>query len=248
MTTDAVNLSYPLAFAAGLASFLSPCVFPLLPVYLGYLGAQVGVDERRSAAATTPTLESRSTLPVANSLSFVVGFSLVFVLFFYVLSALDVSLLQNNHRLVDIIAGVIVIVFALQVLGVLQLGLLMRDYRVGVTPGRAGLLPSFILGLTFAAGWTPCVGPQLTAILSVASLHEFAGLPAMLLYCTGLGLPFVVAAAFAGHFEPLIRRINRRVHVINLVGGALLLIVGLLLVSGNLVWLTHLGTSSPVDL
>ena len=247
MTANAVDLSYPLAFAAGLASFLSPCVFPLLPVYLGYLGAQVGVDERRSAAAT-PVVGSRPTLPVANSLSFVVGFSLIFVLFFYALSARDVSLLENNHRLVDIIAGVIVIVFALQVLGVLQLGFLMRDYRVGVAPGRACLLPSFILGLTFAAGWTPCVGPQLTAILSVASLHEFAGLPAMLLYCTGLGLPFVVAAAFAGHFEPLIRRINRRVHVINLVGGALLLIVGLLLVSGNLVWLTHLGTSSPVDL
>ena len=248
MTADVVNLSYPLSFAAGLASFLSPCVFPLLPVYLGYLGAQVGVDPNTSAPAKTPILESRPTLPVANSVSFVVGFSGVFVLVFYVLSALDVSLLQNNRRLVDIVAGVIVIALALQVLGVLRLSLLMRDSRVGIAPGRAGLLPSFILGLTFAAGWTPCVGPQLTAILSVASLHEFAGLPAMLLYCAGLGLPFVAAAAFTGHFEALIRRINRHLHVINLAGGALLLVFGLLLASGNLVWLTHFGTSSPVDL
>ncbi len=248
MTADAVNLSYPLSFAAGLASFLSPCVFPLLPVYLGYLGAQVGVVDDPTAKATTPLRHAHRGVTMANGVSFVVGFSTIFVLFFYVLSALDVSLLQSNHRVVDIVAGVIVIVFALQVLGVLQLDVLMRNYRVGAAPARAGAPSSFILGVAFAAGWTPCVGPQLTAILSIASLHDFAGLPAMLLYCAGLGLPFVMAAAFTGHFQAVIQRINRHLHVINLAGGALLLLFGLLLVSGNLIWLTHFGTSSPVNL
>jgi cytochrome c-type biogenesis protein len=248
MTADVINLSYPLSFAAGLASFLSPCVFPLLPAYLGYLGAQIGGELDRTATAQTPVVESSPRLPVENSISFVIGFSVIFVLFSYILSALDVALLENDHRAVDIVAGAIVIVLALQVLGVLRLGFLMRGYRAGVAPGRTGLLPSFVLGLTFAAGWTPCVGPQLTAILSVASLHQFAGLPAMLLYCAGLGLPFIVAAAFVGHFETLIGRTNRHLQVINLVGGALLLFLGLLLVSGNLAWLTRFGTSSPLDL
>ncbi|MHB8488670.1 MAG: cytochrome c biogenesis CcdA family protein [Candidatus Dormibacteria bacterium] len=248
MTPDAIDLSYPLSFAAGMASFLSPCVFPLLPAYLGYLGAQIGGERNRSATVQTPVVESSPSLPVVNSLSFVIGFSVIFVLFFYILSALDVSLLANYHRVVDIVAGAMIIVLALQVLGVLRLGFLMRGYRMGVAPGRTGILPSFVLGLTFAAGWTPCVGPQLTAILSVASLHEFTGLPAMLLYCAGLGLPFIAAAALVGHFEGLIRRINRHLQTVNLVGGALLLFFGLLLVSGNLVWLTRFGTSSPLDL
>lgn len=248
MTADAVNLSYPLSFAAGLASFLSPCVFPLLPVYLGYLGAQVGVVEHPTVTTTASLPHVHRGVTAVNGFSFVLGFSTIFVLFFYVLSALDVSLLQSNHRVVDIVAGVIVIAFALQVLGVLQLGALMRNYRVGAAPARTGMLPSFILGLAFAAGWTPCVGPQLTAILSIASLHDFAGLPAMLLYCAGLGLPFVIAAVFTGHVRAVIQRINRHLHVINLAGGALLLLFGLMLVSGNLVWLTHFGTSSPVNL
>jgi cytochrome c-type biogenesis protein len=248
MTADPANLSYPLSFAAGLASFLSPCVFPLLPAYLGYLGAQVGGDVDRTVSRQTLIINSPRTLPVLNSLSFVIGFSVIFVLFFYVFSALNVALLQHYHRVVDVVAGAIVIVLALQVLGVFHLGFLMRGYRAGVAPGQTGVFPSFVLGLTFAAGWTPCVGPQLTAILSVASLHDFTGLPAMLLYCVGLGLPFIVAAAFVGHFGNLIRRINRHLQMINLIGGALLLLFGLLLVSGNLVWLTRFGTSSPFDL
>lgn len=243
----AVHLSYPLAFLAGLASFLSPCVFPLLPVYLGFLGGRVGagaleaaVDEPASAVPRTPV--------VANGLAFVLGFSAVFILFFYVFSALDVSLLRGHRHAVNVVAGLVVIVFALEVLGVLRLGLLMRERRIGVLPGGAGLAPSFVLGLTFAAGWTPCIGPQLTAILSVASEHDFAGLPVMLVYCVGLGIPFIAAAALTDRLQGVIRAVNRHLGAINLAAGALLLTFGLLLASDQLTLLNRFGTGSPVDL
>lgn len=242
-----VHLSYPLAFLAGMASFLSPCVFPLLPAYLAYLGGRVGSavlvgaeNERIVPAPRTPV--------VANGLVFVLGFITVFVLFFYVLSALDVSLLRTHRHAVDVVSGAIVIVLALEVMGVLRLGFLMRERRFGMAPGAAGVVPSFVLGLTFAAGWTPCIGPQLTAILTVASQHDFAGLPVMLVYCLGLGVPFLAAAALTDRLQGAIRAVNRHLGAINLAGGALLLVFGLLLLSDHLTLLSRFGTGSPLDL
>lgn len=242
-----VHLSYPLAFLAGMASFLSPCVFPLLPAYLAYLGGRVGTTAV-AGADDEAVLASPRTPVVANGIAFVLGFSTVFVLFFYVFSALDVSLLRSHRHAVDVVSGVIVIVLALEVLGVLRLGFLMRERRFGVAPGAAGLVPSFVLGLTFAAGWTPCIGPQLTAILTVASQHDFAGLPVMLVYCLGLGVPFLAAAALTDRLQGVIRAVNRHLGAINLAGGGLLLVFGLLLLSDHLTLLSQFGTGSPVDL
>ena len=185
---------------------------------------------------------------ITNGAAFVVGFSVVFVLFFYVFSALDVSLLQAHRRAVDIAAGAVVVLLALEVLGVLRIGLLMREWRPGTAPSGTGVPSAFVLGVTFAAGWTPCIGPQLTAILTVASQHDFAGLPVMLVYCAGLGVPFLAAAALTERLQPLIRSVNRHLGVINLGGGAILLVFGLLLLSGNLTFLSGLGRSSPIDL
>lgn len=241
-----VHLSYPLAFLAGVASFLSPCVFPLLPAYLAYLGGQIvsatldGGDDSTVAGPRAPV--------VANGLAFVLGFSTVFVLFFYVFSALDVSLLRTHRHAVDVVSGGVVVVLALEIMGVLRLGVLRRERRFGMVPGPAGLAPSFVLGLAFAAGWTPCIGPQLTAILSVASERDFAGLPVMLVYCLGLGIPFLAAAALTDRLQGVIRALNRHLGAINLAGGGLLLIVGLLLLSDHMTLLTRFGTGSPVDL
>lgn len=242
-----IHLSYPLAFLAGLASFLSPCVFPLLPAYLAYLGGRVGGTALAVAEGETGVVIRRTPV-VANGIVFVLGFSAVFVLFFYVFSALDVSLLRSHRQAVNVVSGIIVIVLALEVLGVLRFGFLMRERRFGVTPGGSGLVRSFVLGLTFAAGWTPCIGPQLTGILSVASQHDFGGLPVMVVYCAGLGVPFVAAAFLTDRLQGVIRAVNRHLGVINLVGGALLLVFGLLLVSDHLTFLTRFGTASPVDL
>lgn len=242
-----IHLSYPLAFLAGLASFLSPCVFPLLPAYLAYLGGRVGGTALAVAEGETGVVIRRTPV-VANGIVFVLGFSAVFVLFFYVFSALDVSLLRSHRQAVNVVSGIIVIVLALEVLGVLRFGFLMRERRFGVTPGGSGFVRSFVLGLTFAAGWTPCIGPQLTGILSVASQHDFGGLPVMVVYCAGLGVPFVAAAFLTDRLQGVIRAVNRHLGVINLVGGALLLVFGLLLVSDHLTFLTRFGTASPVDL
>ncbi len=242
-----LHLSYPLAFLAGLASFLSPCVFPLLPAYMAYLSGQVG-NSGVAAADGEMAIDQARTPVVANGIAFVLGFSAVFVLFFYVFSALDVSLLRSHRQAVNVVSGIIVIVLALEVLGVLRFGFLMRERRFGVTSGGSGLGRSFALGLSFAAGWTPCIGPQLTGIPKVASQHDFGGLPVMLVYCAGLGVPFVAAALLTDRLQGVIRAINRHLGVINLAGGALLLVFGLLLVSDHLTFLTRFGTASPVDL
>ena len=148
-----VHLSYPLAVAAGLASFLSPCVFPLVPAYLAFLGGRAGRPALVSAAAGTSggapgaSLREEHRLPVlGNGLAFVAGFSAVFITFFYLFSALDVTLLRTHQRLVNLVGGLIVIVLALEVLGVLRFGFLMRERRLRLLPTQGGMVPAFLLG------------------------------------------------------------------------------------------------------
>jgi cytochrome c-type biogenesis protein len=273
-----IHLSYPLAFAAGLVSFLSPCVFPLAPAYLAYLGGQAGEGPQTSpqTADPTPTLEAGhggggggvalATRPVAtrsvaapvavatkvpviaNGAAFVAGFSAVFIAFYYVLRALDVTVLVTHQRAVDIVAGSIVIVLALQTLGVVRIGALMREVRIHSLPRRGGLIGGFLLGVTFAAGWTPCIGPQLSAILSVAQDGRFDGLPVMVAYCLGLAVPFMILAALTDRLQGAIRAVNRHLGVVNLVAGALLLVFGVLLVADRFSVFSHFAVQSPFDL
>lgn len=244
-----LHLSYPLAFLAGLASFLSPCVFPLLPAYLAYLGGnarQPAAAGAASGSGSARALPQRAPLLV-NGVAFVVGFTTVFVTFFYVFSALDVTLLRGHQRVVNAVAGGIVVILALEVLGVLRIGLLMRERRAGLhaAPGMPG---AFLLGVTFAAGWTPCIGPQLTAILAVAAQHEFGGLPVMLVYCLGLAMPFLLSAALADRLHGTIRAVNRRMGVLTRVAGVLLLVMGVLLMTNRLTSLSGVAPQSPINL
>ena len=272
MIADAVlHLSYPLAFAAGLVSFLSPCVFPLAPAYLAFLGGQAGegaepapapVEVRAAAAeagggggvavatrtAPAPVAVATKAPLIANGAAFVVGFSAVFIAFYYVLRALDVTVLVTHQRAVDIVAGSIVIVLALQTLGVLRIGALMREVRIHALPERGGLIGGFLLGVTFAAGWTPCIGPQLSAILSVAQDGRFDGLPVMVAYCLGLAVPFMLLAALTDRLQGAIRAVNRHLGVVNLVAGALLLVFGVLLVADRFTVFSHFAVQSPFDL
>ena len=270
MLADAVfHLSYPLAFAAGVVSFLSPCVFPLAPGYLAFLSGQAGqaqlddppprpgpgamLAEGGSAAATaaagTPAGARAARVPLMlNGVAFVLGFSAVFVAFFYVLRALNVSLLLEHQNIVNDVAGALIIVLALQTLGVLRWTPLMRDRRVHALPRSRGVLPAFLLGVTFAAGWTPCIGPQLTAILAVAAQGDFTGLPVMLAYCLGLAVPFLAIAALADHLQGAIRAINRHMGVVNVVAGALLLVFGFLLLTNQFTFFNRFSPQSPFDL
>ncbi|HEV3230711.1 MAG TPA: cytochrome c biogenesis protein CcdA [Candidatus Dormibacteraeota bacterium] len=252
------GVSLPLAFLAGLASFVSPCVLPLVPAYLAYLGARAGqpaagagVERAMVTAGGGMVVAGRGGLALggadggraglaASGLAFVAGLSLVFIAFFYALS----TVVQPVREYVPMVAGVLVIVMALQVAGVLRIPFLMREFRVGggTAPGRGGVAGGFLLGVSFASGWTPCIGATLGAVLSSAITQGTTprGLLLMVVYCLGLGLPFVGIALGVGQARPIVRALNRHRRAIDLVSAAILLAMGLLLLTNQLTLLSSL--------
>jgi cytochrome c-type biogenesis protein len=233
------GISPALALLAGLVSFVSPCVLPLVPAYLAYLGARVGepalVAPAPAGAGGAATSERSSpSLPLATAgLGFVAGLSVVFVLFFYVFSLA----IQPIRAFVPVVAGLLVIVFALHVAGVIRIPFLDREYRVmDRAPSRGGVAGGFLLGMGFASGWTPCIGVTLGAVLSsaVTTGTTSQGLVLMLAYCLGLGLPFVALAFALESARPLVRVINSHRRAIDLVSAGVLLAMGLLLLTNKL--------------
>ena len=215
------GLNPSIAFLAGLASFVSPCVLPLVPAYLAYLGA------RRAGA---------DSIAVAGA-AFVAGLSLIFILFFYVFSLA----VQPFRAFVPVVAGVLVIVMALQVAGLIRIPWLSTEYRVmKVAPQGGGAAGGFLLGMGFASGWTPCIGVTLSAVLSSAvTMGTTAqGLSLMIAYCLGLGVPFLVlAVAFEGT-RPLITFVNSHRRAIDIASAGVLLVMGVLLLTDRLTWLS----------
>jgi cytochrome c-type biogenesis protein len=264
-----IGPTYPLAFLAGLASFLSPCVFPLVPVYAAFLGGRAaqGVEEADQPALLvtagaggssgdiamlrSPARLSRARavhVPIlGNGVAFVAGFMVVFIALFYVLQALEVTFLLHHQVAVNRVAGTVIILLALQTMGVIRIPLLMRDWRIHSVP-MSGTVGAFLLGITFALGWTPCIGAQLGAILQLAVSGDFAGLPFMLVYCAGLAVPFLLVAVLADRLQNVIRAVNRRMGVINVVAGLLLLAFGLLLLSNEVTLLNQYSFQAPFNL
>jgi cytochrome c-type biogenesis protein len=227
------GISPPIAVLAGLVSFISPCVLPLVPAYLAYLGARASqpVVVSNGVAAATRTGPS---LPVAAAgLAFVAGLSLIFILFFYVFSLV----VQPIRTYVPIVAGVLVIVMALQVAGLIRIPFLWSEYRpVNQAPQGGGVAGGFLLGMGFASGWTPCIGVTLSAVLSsaVTAGTTAQGLGLMIAYCLGLGLPFVALAFALESAKPLVRAVNSHRRAIDLASAAVLLVMGLLLLTNKL--------------
>lgn len=220
------GVSWLVAFAAGMASLLSPCVVPLIP---SYLTAMAGTNLSTVSSAS----EVRGRV-VSNAVAFILGFSLILVL--SGMAATQLGLFVRSHqRLIAEVGGLIIIVFALQVLGIINIGFLNREQRVQVQirPGRR-MAGSFLLGIAFAAGWTPCVGPVWASILVIASRAHSVTLGGLLLlaYALGMGLPLLALALFIGHAMAAVRRIQRYLPAIERATGALLLLLGLALVTG----------------
>jgi cytochrome c-type biogenesis protein len=233
------GISPALAVLAGVVSFVSPCVLPLVPAYLAYLGARAGqpvavtASGAAGAAAMTPETSSPSLPVVTAGLGFVAGLSLIFILFFYVFS----FAVQPIRAYVPVVAGVFVIAFALHVAGLIRLPFLDREYRVmDRAPSRGGAAGGFVLGMGFASGWTPCIGVTLGAVLSsaVTTGTTSQGLVLMVAYCLGLGLPFVALAFALERARPLVRVINSHRRAIDLVSAGVLLVMGLLLLTNKL--------------
>jgi cytochrome c-type biogenesis protein len=229
------GISPALAVLAGLVSFVSPCVLPLVPAYLAYLGARAGqpIPAVGPGAAAISTTSSPS-LPVAMAgVGFVAGLSLVFILFFYVFS----FAVQPIRGYVPMVAGVFVIAMALHVAGLIRIPFLSGEYRlVTKAPAGGGVAGGFMLGMGFASGWTPCIGVTLSAVLSsaVSAGTTSQGLVLMVAYCLGLGLPFIALAFALESARPLVRLINSHRRAIDLASAAVLLVMGLLLLTNKL--------------
>lgn len=222
------------AFAAGVVSFASPCVLPLVPPYLAYMTG-LGLDEMQAGAT-----KARRRLAVA-ALAFVAGFSTIFVALGASASLIGAVLLRWKAE-IAVVAGLAIIVMGLHFLGILRVNLLHREARFH-GPARqsaAGPLPAYAMGLAFGFGWSPCIGPILGTILAVAAVNttmaEGAGLLAV--YSAGLGVPFLVVAAAAGPIMAGLRRFRRHLGAVQKVAGAALVATGVLFLTGGIQWLS----------
>jgi cytochrome c-type biogenesis protein len=236
-------VDFPLAFAAGFVSFASPCVLPLLPGYVAFLGGATGNLEGRTGRGRA----------FVGSLAFVLGFALVFVSFGALFGELG-SKLDSHQRPIEVVFGVVTILLGLFFAGWWPSKLLMRDRRVHHVP-RASVLGASLLGITFALGWAPCIGPTLGGILTLAEstsgASEVRGSILAFVYCLGLGVPFVVAALATEWMATASNWLRRHHRVIGRVGGILLILIGLAEITGAwhafVLWLqTHVPvTTAP---
>ncbi|THG31144.1 cytochrome c biogenesis protein CcdA [Naasia lichenicola] len=217
-------LALPIALLAGLISFASPCVLPLVPGYLAYLG---GFTDGRSTVKRGEPGRGRLILGV---LLFVLGFAAIFVVSGFLFGAAGFWLIQWRD-LITRIAGVVVILLGLAFIG--RIGFLQRTIRLDISP-TVGLIGAPLLGAIFAVGWTPCLGPTLTAIYSIGFQGGSPWQGAILgfAYALGLGVPFLLIAVGFGWATRSVAFLRRHIRTINLVGGALLILIGVLMVSG----------------
>ncbi len=222
------------AFIAGLISFLSPCVLPLVPAYLSYITG-ISVDELRGREETRRQLG----LVLAHSLLFILGFTIVFVALGASATTLG-RIIQRHHRLFLQIAGVVIIIFGLHLTGLLKIGLLYREKRFQ-RAGSAGVLGSLVIGLAFAFGWTPCIGPILAGILTIAATRETVsqGMLLLTIYSLGLGVPFLLVGLSVNRFFVFYKSFKKHLRVVEVVSGLLLIAIGGLILTNNLNWLSQ---------
>src|SRR6201991_5228502 len=221
------NVSIPAALIAGLVSFLSPCVLPLVPPYLIYLtGATI------EHVANNETASSSRRAVMISALMFVLGFSTVFVALGASASLVG-ALIRAWSAQLSIAAGIVIIVMGLHFLGLTRIGLLMREGRLPI-PKPVGLWGAYLMGLAFAFGWTPCIGPILAAILSIAAAESTVAKGAGLLavYSAGLGIPFLIAAFLVEPFSSLFSRMKRHLATVERAMGVLMIVTGIGFLTG----------------
>ena len=215
------------AFAAGTISFLSPCVLPLVPGYVSFVAGK-SLEEMQAGMGWQPKMAALSL-----SLLFVAGFSTVFITFGASATALGQLLLAYRYE-TNIIGGIVVIVFGLLMMGLLKIPWFQGDVRYHGEIRGARPIASFGLGLAFAFGWTPCIGPVLGAILTVAAMsgNSFDGIALLSIYSLGLGIPFIAAALFASEFLTRMKSLRRIGRPLQISAGVIMVLMGLAMVTG----------------
>lgn len=229
------DLSLGLAFLAGLASFLSPCVFSLVPAYVGYLGGRSAGISREG--------DNKRWITFSHGLAFVLGFSVVFITLGVASSALG-GVLYNLRTYLAKIGGVIVVIFGLHMIGVFRIPFLEFDTRRQEVPDpKLGYLSSFLMGIFFSAGWSPCVGPTLGLILTLSFTggSVFQGVFLLSAYSAGLAIPFLVAAFGIGWVTTIIHKYGKVMRYIEIGMGVILVVVGIMLFLGTFEQLSRFG-------
>lgn len=235
------SVSLIAAFAAGIVSFLSPCVLPLVPGYLSYVSG-VSVDEM--SAGDRSATAGRAVF--VNTLFFVLGFTIVFVALGATASSLG-SLLLQNQRWLQRLAGALVVLFGLHMMGLLKISWLYREKRFQGPDRTRGPLGATLLGLAFAAGWTPCIGPILAGILAIAATNDslWQGMLLLAVYSAGLGIPFLLTGWATQRFFGVFQHIKRHMRVVEVVGGVMLVTIGVMIFTSNFYlfqrWLSFLN-------
>jgi cytochrome c-type biogenesis protein len=219
------SVSFMMAFVAGVLSFLSPCVLPLVPSYLGFITGMT-LDDLSAGAHRRGAM--------LHALLFVLGFSIIFLLLGASATYLG-RILFHYQDWIARVGGVLIVIFGLHLLGVLRLNMLLRERRFQLNTRPAGYLGAVGAGLVFGAGWTPCIGPVLGAVLTYASARATMSGGILLLgsYALGMAIPFLLAAFATGSFLDTSKRLRRLLPALERVSGGILLVAGLLLASGS---------------
>jgi cytochrome c-type biogenesis protein len=237
---DISQVTIGLAFLAGLASFLSPCVFSLVPAYIGYLGGRAVGGE---------ATESNRFITFTHGLAFVLGFSVIFIILGVATAAFG-RLLFDLRFILSKVGGIIVIIFGLHMIGIFRIPFLEYDTRVQKVPDRKwGYLSSAMMGVFFSAGWAPCVGPVLGSILTL-SLNGGSvstGVSLLSAYSAGLAIPFLIAALGVGWVSITLRKYGKVMHYVEIAMGVILVIIGFMLFTGIFERIAQAGQFFWVD-
>ena len=216
-------LELSIAFGAGLISFLSPCVLPLIPGYISYI-----------SGSSLNELMEKKTVNVFPIILFTIGFSIVFISFGATASFLGSIILENSYEL-RIASGIIIIIFSLHILGIINLNFLNYEKRI-YTEKKSGIFSSLLVGMAFGFGWTPCIGPILGSILALASTEQSLnrGILLLVFYSLGLAIPFILSGYVIQKFLVFSKNIKSKMNIIMKTGGALLLMTGILIITNQL--------------
>jgi cytochrome c-type biogenesis protein len=233
-------ISYVTAFGAGLLSFLSPCVLPLVPGYLSFVSG-VNMAAMRSGEATLGAAERRTVL--FNAVAFILGFSVIFIALGASATAIGAALLKYLP-LLGKVAGVLLILFGIHMTGLIPIKALYSEKRMHVSQKPLGILGAFVVGCAFAFGWTPCIGPILAGILAIAGSQDtvWQGIALLATYSAGLGIPFLLTALGISQFYRFFDSFKHHFRKVEIGSGVLLIIVGLLIATNSL---SQLATYFP---
>ena len=219
-----INISIIAAFLAGLVSFLAPCVLPLMPGFLAYLGGAVSVDD-----------PARRKQIFINAVFFVLGFSVIFAVLGVLLNSVLTSVAYGVQTWLARFGGILIMFFGLYLIGLIKIPYLEREHKVRIkTKFNSRYFTSFLFGLAFAAGWTPCVGPALGIILGLAASNPASSFILLLAYALGLGVPFLIVGLFVAEADRFIQKHARALQILNIIFGVILTALGVLVFTQNL--------------